>query len=124
MSAHEKEATGDVEADANEGNEENTVRFFPDIVKERVKASLEPLNARSSALTEMMDRLIESNSARGTTTASTQVPVRIALPGAMGTYRSPTVAPFTTSDVHPTENDLNLKDFDVLVNFLEASCRE
>ena len=39
MSAHEDEVTGVVEVDAREENEENSVRFSPDSVGERIKAS-------------------------------------------------------------------------------------
>ena len=72
IAAHEEEVTGVVELNANEGNEENRVRFSPDLVDERIKASLERLHAQISALTEMMDCLIQSNSARKATTASTR----------------------------------------------------
>ena len=72
MSAHEEEVTGEVEADATEGNERNSIGFSPDLVDERIKASLEPLHAQISALTEMMDRLIRSNSAKETTTVSSR----------------------------------------------------
>ena len=70
MSAHEVEVTGEVEADANEGNEGSSVRFSPDLVDEKIKGSLEPLHAQISALTEIMDQLIQSNSAREATTPS------------------------------------------------------
>ena len=40
MSVHEVEKTGEVEAGANEGNEENSVRFSPNLVDERIKARL------------------------------------------------------------------------------------
>ena len=72
MSAHEEETAGEVETDVIEGNGENGVRFSPDLVDERIKASLELLHAQISALTKMMDHLIQSNSARKTTTASTR----------------------------------------------------
>ena len=64
--------TGEVEIDVNEGNEESRVRFSPDVVEDRIKASLESLHAQISALAEMMDRLIQSNSAREFATASTR----------------------------------------------------
>ena len=40
MSAHEKEITGEVETGTIEGNEENSVRFSPDLIDERIKVSL------------------------------------------------------------------------------------
>ena len=58
MSNHDDEVTGEVELDTNEGIEENSVRFSPDMVDERIKSNLEPLHAQISAFTEMMDRLI------------------------------------------------------------------
>ena len=57
MSAHEEETTG-----TNEDNEENSIRLSPDLVDEKIKASLESLHAQISALTEVMDRLLQSNS--------------------------------------------------------------
>ena len=56
MSAHEEEMTGEVEIGANEVNEEDNVRFSPDIFDERIKVNLEPLHAQISVLTEMIDR--------------------------------------------------------------------
>ena len=50
--------TGQLEADVNEGNQKNSVRFSQDLVDERIKANLEPLHAQISSLTEMMDRLV------------------------------------------------------------------
>ena len=70
MSAHGEEATGEVETGIIEGNEDNSIKFSPDLVHEKIKASLEPLHAQISALTEMIDRFIQSNSAKEPTTAS------------------------------------------------------
>ena len=99
MSAHKKEVTGEVEADATEGNEENSVRFSPDLVDERIKASLEPLHAQISALTEMINRLIHSKSARETTTNTWEPRYQYESPfsGAPGASRVPTVPPLGTS---------------------------
>ena len=71
MSAHE-EATGEVETGTIAGNEESGMRVSADLVDERIKTNLEPLHAQISALTEMMDRLIPSNSAEDTSTASSR----------------------------------------------------
>ena len=68
MSAHKGEVTGEVEVDATEGNEENRIKFFTDLVDEKMKVSLERFHAQISALTEMMECLIQSNSAQETTT--------------------------------------------------------
>ena len=56
--AHEEEVTGKVEADATEGNEQNSVGFYPDLLDEWIRASVKPLHAQISAPNEMMDRLI------------------------------------------------------------------
>ena len=100
MSAHEGEVIGEIEAGAAECNEENGIMFSPDLVDERIKTSLEPLHAQISALTEMMVRLIQSNSARETTSASTRearYQYESPLSGAPGSSRFPTVAPLTTA---------------------------
>ena len=70
-SSLEEKATREVETDANEVNEENRVKLIPDLVDEGIEVSLEPIHAQISALTEMRDCLIHSNSARETATAST-----------------------------------------------------
>ena len=72
MSAHGDENTGEAETGIIEGSKENVMRFSPELVDESIKASLEPLHAQITALTEMMDRLIQSNSAKETTTASSR----------------------------------------------------
>ena len=100
LTAHEEGVTGEVEVNAKEGNEENSVRFSPDLVDERIKASLEPLHAQISALTEMVEGLIQSNSARELTTASareTRYQYESPLGRAPGNSRFPTVAPLTTA---------------------------
>ena len=104
MSAHQEEVTGEVEADATEGNEENNVKFSPDLVDEKIKASLEPLHSQISALTETMDRLIQNNSARKFTTASTREPQsrpESPFAEASGTSRFLTVVPVTTAGHSP-----------------------
>ena len=77
MSTHGDENTGEAETGIIEGSEENSIRFFPELVDERIKASVEPLHAQISALTEMMDRLIRSNLTTESTRART--PVRVTL---------------------------------------------
>ena len=71
MSARGDENT-EVETGIIEGSEENSMRFSPELVDERIKASLEPLHAQITAVTEMMDRLIQSNSGKEATTASSR----------------------------------------------------
>ena len=60
MSTHGDENAGEVEAGITEGSEENSIRFSPEIVVERIKSSFELLHTQITALTEMMDRLIQS----------------------------------------------------------------
>ena len=98
MSAREEEVIGEVETNATEGKEKNSVRVSADLVDEKIKASLEFLHAQISALTEMMDRLIQSKSARETTAANTyETRYQYELPssGALGAPRFPTVSPLT-----------------------------
>ena len=54
MSAHEEEVTGEVEANATEGNEENSENFSTELVDERIRASLEPLHAQMSPIIEII----------------------------------------------------------------------
>ena len=58
MSTHGDENTGEAELGMNEGSEENGMKLSPELVDEKIKASLEPLHAQITVLTEMMDRLI------------------------------------------------------------------
>ena len=51
MSAHGDENTREAETGIIERSEENSIRFSPELVDERIKASLEPLHAQMSALT-------------------------------------------------------------------------
>ena len=64
MSTHGVENTGEAEMGTMEDSEENSIRFSTELVDERIKASLEPLQAQTSALIEMMNRLIQSNSTK------------------------------------------------------------
>ena len=106
MSAHENETTGEVETRIVEGNEKTSLRFSPDSVEEKIKATtFEPLNPQISALAEMMDRLIQSNSAMETTKASSwgtrhqYVSPHSEVPGSS---RFPTVVPQASRDTQPT----------------------
>ena len=69
---HGDEDTREAEMGTIEGSEENGIRFSLELVEERIKASLAPLHAQSSALTEMIDRLIQSNATKESTTASSR----------------------------------------------------
>ena len=112
MSAYGDENTGEGETGVTEGSEENGMRFSPELVDERIKVSFDLLHAQTTALTEMMDRLIQSNSAKETTTGSSR--------GISHQYdspysevpessRFPTVAPLTTAGFSP-DNGQSIKE--------------
>ena len=104
MSAHGDENTGEAVTGIIEGSEDNSIRFPPELVDERIKASLEPLHAQISALTEMMDSLIQSNLAKESTTASSWGfghPYESPHNGGPGSSKFPTVAPLTTAGYSP-----------------------
>ena len=103
MSAHDDETT-EVETGIIEDNDENSLRFSPDLVDERIKASLEPLHAQITSLTEMMDRLIQSNSAKENTTTSsrgTRHQYESPYSEVPGSSRFPTVPLLTTAGYAP-----------------------
>ena len=50
MSTHGDENAGEAETGIIEGSEENSIRFFPELVDERIKASLEPHMRKSLPL--------------------------------------------------------------------------
>ena len=111
ISAHEDETT-EVERGTIEGSEENNMRFSPQLVDERIKASLEPLHEQISALTEMMDRLIQSNSVKDTTMVSsreTRHQNESPYSGVPGSSRFPTVASFTTTGYSPNIDILKFR---------------
>ena len=58
MSTHRDENMEAKESAVMEGSEESNIGLFPELIEERIKASLEPLYAQISALNEMVDRLI------------------------------------------------------------------
>ena len=107
MSAYEDATTRAVETGEIEDSEKNSMRFSPELVDERIKTSLEPLRAQVTALTEMIDRLIQSNSAKKTTTASSRgIRHQYESPYSEvpGSSRFPTVSPLTTAGYSPDTN--------------------
>ena len=108
--------------DASEQNYQTNTRFSPDMIEERIKANLEPLHAQISALTEMMDRLIQGNSARELTTASTrehrpQSESPFAQP--TGASRFPLITPLTIARYSP---DNRCKVNQILPLMVEYAC--
>ena len=94
------ENPGEAETGIIEGSEENVMRVPPELVDERMKVSLEPLDAQITALAEMMNPLNQSKSAKETTTASSRwIPHRYGSPYSKlpESSRFPTVAPLTTA---------------------------
>ena len=103
-STHGDENTGEAETGVIEGSEENSIRFSPEIVDERIKVSLELLHAQISALTEMMDRLIQGNSTKEPTTASSlgfRHQYESPYSEGPGSSKLPTVALLTTAGYSP-----------------------
>ena len=103
-SAHEDETAGEAETGINEGSEENSTRLSLELLDEKKKASPELLLAQISALTEMMDRLMQSNFAKETTTAScrgTRHQYELPYGDVPGSSRLPTVAPLTFASYSP-----------------------
>ena len=64
MSAHQEQPNTASESHTAERIEEAVTEFSPDIIKERIKANLEPLHAQINILTQKMYKLFQGNSAR------------------------------------------------------------
>ena len=104
MSTHGEENTGKAETRMIESRVENNIRFSPELVDERIKASLEPRHAQIAALIEMMDRLIQSNLAKESTTVSSRGfghQYESPYSEGPGSSKFPTVAPLTTAGYSP-----------------------
>ena len=71
LSAQEGDTIVKVKTVATKRNHDANARFFPDKIEESIEANLEPLHALISALTRMMERSIQGNSAIDFTTSST-----------------------------------------------------
>ena len=104
MSENEGETIGELETGIIESSEENSTSFPPKLVDEKINASLEPLDTQITALTEMMDHLIQSNSAKEATTTSsrgTRHQYELPYSEVPGSSRCPTVAPLATAGYSP-----------------------
>ena len=71
-SAHEEETAVEIKIGATERNGRARAGFSLDMIGEKIKTNLERLHAQISALTEMMDRIIQGNPATEFTTGSTR----------------------------------------------------
>ena len=103
-SVHEDGTIREVETLRIEGSEENSMRFSPEIMDERIVGSLEPLHAQITALIETMDRLIPSISAKEATMAKSRgIGYQYESPycEVLGPFRFPTVAPITITGYSP-----------------------
>ena len=97
---HGDENTAEAETGIIECSKENSIRLSPVLLDERIKADLEPLHAQMSALTEMTDRVIQSNSTTESTKASSRGPSHqheSPYSEGPGSSKFPTVAPSTTA---------------------------
>ena len=104
MSTHADETAVETGTDANEQNNSTSARLSPDTIEEKIKANLEPLHAQISVLTEMMDKLIQVNSGREFTTASTrELRLQYELPfaEASAAFRFSPIAPLTIARCSP-----------------------
>ena len=99
MSTHGEGNTGEVGTGVTEGSEESNIGLSPEIVFERIKASLEPLHAQIPALTETMDRITEGNLTTESTTPSTRglgLHHESTYSEGLGSSKFPTIARLTT----------------------------
>ena len=108
MSSHEDQSTAASELNAAERISEITLEFSPDLIDEKInpptRLNLEHLHAQVTALTQMMDNVIQDNSARAYPTASTrdrQFPSKSPLTDNPGTSRALPFAPLTTTGYSP-----------------------
>ena len=109
MSKHENENTELMKPGVTEGSEESNIGCSPELVEERIKASLEPLHAQFSALSEMMDMLIQGKLTKESTTASTrELRLQHESPDSEepGSSRFRTAAPLTTAGYSTDSNKL------------------
>ena len=72
MTAQEEQATAASKPNAAGRISETGTIFSPDLIEEKFKANLEPLHPQISGLKQMMDKLIQDNSAVAYPTASTR----------------------------------------------------
>ena len=110
MSAYGDENSAEAETGEIGGSVESSMTFSRELVDQRIKASFEPLLSQISALTEMMDRLIQSNSAKEITTMSSRGighQNEWFYSEGPGSFRFPTVAPLTTAG-YSSDNGISI----------------
>ena len=67
--SHEEHQAEASEVHTAKRSDGSNTEFSPNLTEERIKANLEPLHAQIFALTQMMNKLIQDNSARAKPTA-------------------------------------------------------
>ena len=72
MSVYEEQPKKESEMHTADRIDKNGAEFSPDLIKERIKVNLEPLDAQISTLTQMMNKPTQDNSARTNPTAGTR----------------------------------------------------
>ena len=104
MSAPEKQSTAATDTNEAERRDETSTGFSTDVIERRIKANLEHLHARISALTQMMDKFIQGNLAREYPVASTRkprFPSESPLTDGRGISRTLAMAALTTTGYSP-----------------------
>ena len=74
MSGHKGQSTAASDLNEAEQDDEFSTAFSPELIKGKVKANLEPLQAQIFALTQTMDKLTQAISVREYPMASTREP--------------------------------------------------
>ena len=73
MSVHEEQPKKESEIHTADRIDKNCGEFSPDLIEERIKFNLEPLDAQISTLTQMMNQPTQDNSGRTNPTGGTRV---------------------------------------------------
>ena len=125
MYTHEEDTTVEAGLYANEQNNQTNGIFSPDMIEEKIKANLEPLCAQISPLRELMDRLIQGNSAREFMTASTRelrLQSESLFAEAPGASKFLPVAPLTTSRFSPDRLSFWSASINMNLHWIDQPC--
>ena len=104
MSAHEKQSNAASESHKSVGIDKSSTGFAPNVIEERIKANLEPLHAQVSTLTQMMNQLIQGNSAKMNSTTGPRhcrFPSESLLIDDPGTFRTLSLTSLATAGYSP-----------------------
>ena len=72
MSAHGKQPNEASKTHTLERVDEASTKLSPNLIEDRIKSNMEPLHAQISTMTQMMNKLIQDNSARTNSTAGSR----------------------------------------------------